>query len=93
MRTEDEAPYLENNSALKHYQHEEREETIIPIIVQAPKGYAEYLEYEEGGCSVFTEQRGEARNRYIEFVLSVELDGRFEGFQFKSAQCRRSGKG
>ena len=37
------------NSAFKDNQHEQREEGVVPIFVQAPKRDTEYLKNEERG--------------------------------------------
>ena len=61
---------LEDHSAFEHDQHEESEETVVPVLIQAPEGDTKDLEDEKGGRRVFAEQLGEGRNRDIEFVLS-----------------------
>lgn len=64
-------PYLPHNSTLKHNKHKECEETVVPILIQTPKGDAEDLEDKEGRCGVFREQFREGRDRNIKLVLSV----------------------
>lgn len=67
------ATYLPDNSALKHDQHEQGEQTVIPIFVQTPEGDAEDLEHEEGCCGVFREQFGERWDGNVEFIIAIQL--------------------
>lgn len=39
--------HLEDDSALENNQHECCEQTVVPVLVQAPKGYTENLEHKE----------------------------------------------
>ena len=64
-------PYLPHNGTLKHDKHEEREETVVPILVQTPKGDAEDLEDKEGCCGVFREQFREGGDGNVKLILSV----------------------
>ena len=75
-------PYLPHNGTLKHDKHEEREETVVPILVQTPKGDAEDLEDKKRCCCVFREQFGEGGDGNIKLVLSILC------YKFSSALLR-----
>lgn len=64
--------HLEYNGALEHNQHEQGEQTVVPILVETPEGDAEDLEDEEGGSSMFTEEFCKRGNRDVEFVPAIE---------------------
>jgi hypothetical protein len=64
---------LPNNSAFKGDEHEEREERIVPILIEEPEADAEDLENEEWRNSMLLEELGEGGNGNIERVCSVML--------------------
>lgn len=66
-----ERPYLPHDSALKHNKHKECEETVVPILVETPKGNAEDLEDKERCCGVFREQFREGGDGNVKLVLSI----------------------
>lgn len=47
--------YLEYDSTLKYNEHEQREERVVPILVQTPQTDTENLKDEERGHSMFLE--------------------------------------
>lgn len=70
--------YLPYDRALKHDEHEQREYTVIPVFVQTPEGYTEYLEYEEGCRCVVSKQLRERWDGDVELVASVEREQRWQ---------------
>lgn len=67
--------YLRDGRALEHDEHEQRKETVIPVLVQTPQRDAEDLEHKEWRGRMLAEQLEEARHRDIELVLSVQARG------------------
>ncbi len=65
--------YLPDDSALEDNQHEEGEQTVIPILVQAPECHTENLENEERSGCLFREQFGERWDRNVELVFAKKV--------------------
>jgi hypothetical protein len=67
-------PYLPHDSTFEHNKHEQRKETVVPILVQTPKGYAEDLKDKERRGGMFREQLRKGGDGYIELVFTVLRD-------------------
>ena len=63
--------HLPHDRAFKYNKHEQSEQAVVPILVQAPKSYAEHLKHEERGSRVLRKELCERRNGYVELVLAV----------------------
>lgn len=64
--------YLPNHSALEHHKHEQSENTVIPVLIQAPQGHAKDLEHKEWRGCMITKEFSERGDRDVEFVPSVQ---------------------
>lgn len=64
--------YLPDDSTLKNNQHKQGEQTIVPVLVQAPQSHAEDLENKERRGSMLSEQGSKRRNGNTELVLPIE---------------------
>lgn len=63
--------YLPDDSGLKDDQHDEGEDGVVPVLVQAPKGNTEDLEDEEGCNSVFLEELHELGQGNVESIHAI----------------------
>jgi hypothetical protein len=63
---------LEYDRTLKHYEHEQCEQAVVPVFIQAPQPDAENLKNKERGRGVLGEQRREGWDGNVKFVLSVQ---------------------
>lgn len=64
--------HLPDNGAFKDNQHEQREQTVIPVLVQAPQRNTEHLEDEERRRRMLAKELRERRDRDVELVLAVK---------------------
>lgn len=75
---------LEDNGAFEYNQHESREETVVPVFVQAPESHTEDLEDEERCDSMLGEQLCELWDRNVTGVgteFGCEVGNRHIGRQ------------
>ncbi len=59
---DNEPTYLPDDGALKHNEHKQGEQAVVPVLIEHPQCDAEYLEYEERRSRVLTEELGEGRD-------------------------------
>lgn len=76
MRSEE--PDLEDSRALKDDQHEQREETVVPVLVEAPQSDTEDLEDEEGRDGVLRKEFCKGRDGDVEDVLAKVVANRVD---------------
>jgi hypothetical protein len=62
---------LPNHRALEHDKHEQGEDGVVPVFIQAPQGHTKDLKDEKGGDCMLGEKSSKGRDRNVEFVLSV----------------------
>ena len=78
---------LPDDGTLEDDEHEQGEQTVVPVFIKTPKRDTEDLEDEEGCSRVLSEQFAERMDRDVELVLSIEWCdflnlGSSEGFWF-----------
>lgn len=62
---------LPDDGALEHNQHEKCEQTVVPVLIQAPQSDAKHLEDKKWCGRVFSKELGKRRYGDVEFVASV----------------------
>jgi len=67
-----EVTYLPHDGTFKHHQHEQGEETVVPVFIQNPKGDTENLENKERGSSMLAKEFGEGGDRNVELVPAIK---------------------
>jgi len=67
--------YLPDDGGLKYDQHEQGEERVVPVLIQAPKSDTENLENEEGGDGVFLEKLSELGQGNVESIEAISGKG------------------
>lgn len=72
--------HLEDGGALKHDEHKQCEETVVPVLVEAPQSCTKHLKDEEWRDGVFGEQLEERGDGDVKDVLAIVATGRVDLF-------------